>query len=498
VAVTGAFLTGQPLQVRVAESSAMQRKLGEALRAHGEGWTYTPLEWQDAGGSYDGSGGYQSLVPVALVRRDGDGFKVAVEQALERRPASERAWLERKTRGWLWELRDVSIEVYDFGAGIVRSVYTVQPPGGLDAAQTRRTVDLLSRLKPDPEEGVQSPIAAALDEIARATVARLAAAVEHTVPHARQRPWLTPMVAALGEPDEGRPDPSDRHYAWGRLLWLHPIYILRAPADSDERTVHAIAQPYKSDFHRAIDISYGLFVPGIEISVIVARGDPARAHRAFLSLVSLNWAYYALFMEIDRGLFATLDNDRWQASATIGELEADAAEMFRVYMRVQEAQTRLSSVLMDIGGGALTLWDTIVAAQRFEALVAAVQGKVELLQRVTDRRVQEAATVRARRAGNILGGLTALTVVTVVTAVLDSLAGSRSDAVGHVGLRIAALALAAMTALYLFRAHRDMAMKQRRSLRRRLRGGQMGLPGGERRGVQTGATDGYRAPTSSS
>src|SRR6202035_3565770 len=126
-----------------------------------------------------------------------------------------------------------------------------------------------------------------------------------------------PMLAALGAPAEPSSDRSGKRYAWGRLLWLHPVFILSAPADSKSAQVDAIAQPFKSDFHRNVDLSSGLFVPGIEMSVIVSRGGP-RARETFLWQISLNWAYYALFMEIDRGLLATLDDEKWQTSASLG------------------------------------------------------------------------------------------------------------------------------------------------------------------------------------
>jgi hypothetical protein len=154
--------------------------------------------------------------------------------------------------------------------------------------------------------------------------------------------------------------------------------------------------------------------------VIVCRSS-TRARETFLWLLTLNWAYYALFMEIDRGLLATLDDERWRGHASLAELERDASAMFRVHMRVQSVHARLGSILMDIGGGALTLWDTIAQAQRFDALV---------------------------------------------TAVIGTLIGSRSDPVGHDWIRIAAIAGAALLACLLYFVQRDIALRRER--RRRL------------------------------
>ncbi|MGI8801046.1 MAG: hypothetical protein ACR2KV_02575 [Solirubrobacteraceae bacterium] len=278
------------------------------------------------------------------------------------------------------------------------------------------------------------------------------------------------MIGALGDArDPATPTGSDRRYAWGRLLWLHPILVFSTPQASTAADVDAIAQPFKSDFHRCVDISYGLFAPGIEISVIVGRGS-TRARDTFLWLTSVNWAYYALFMEIDRGLLATLDDERWRAPASLAELERDATEMFGVRLRVQSVHARLGSILMDIGGGALTLWEAIAEAQRFDALVTAVQVKVDLLQRLADQRIGEAAAARARRTGNILRALSALTLITVVTGVIGSLVGSRSDQIGHTFFRVTAVTVAALLAGTLFFVQRDIALKRerrRRSARRR-------------------------------
>jgi hypothetical protein len=467
VVLTGAFLTGLPLQAPVAESNQLQRTLGDALAAHaGEGWTYDPLERQDAGGSYDGSGGYPSLVPLVLVRREGDDLQRAAEQALERRPIAELRWLQQITEGWGWTLTAISIDIFGFGVGTVRTAYTVQPPESLGVDEVRRTIDLLSRLKPDAAEQVQPPLAAALETVTRATVARLSEEVDRTVAKARQLPWLTPMIAALGEPSEpGAPTSDQRCYGWGRLLWLHPVFVLSTSRKTDTAEAQLIAMPFLSDFHRSIDTSYGLFAPGIDISVIVCRSS-TRARETFLWLLTLNWAYYALFMEIDRGLLATLDDERWRGHASLAELERDASAMFRVHMRVQNVHARLGSILMDIGGGALTLWDTIAQAQRFDALVTAVQVKVDLLQGVAEQRINEAAAVRARRTGNILRGLSALTLITVITAVIGTLIGSRSDPVGHDWIRIAAIAGAALLACLLYFVQRDIALRRER--RRRL------------------------------
>jgi hypothetical protein len=462
VVLTGAFLTGQPLQVRVADYCRVQQTLGEGLKQRpGEGWEYEPLRWHDIAGSYDGGGGYPSLVPLVLLRRTGGELKTLVEQAQTARPDDERAWLDATMAGWTWRLRSITVEVFDFGVGVIEGRYEVAAPPLLGVHETRRAVAAVSRLKPDPAAGIRSPIAASYEAITLDTVRTFRDAVAKHAADARQEPWLTPLQTALRQTAEEAPPPND----WGRLLWLHPVYVLQARARAGSRQLHRLARPFQSSFTKTLDLSNGVFAPGIDSSVMVARGDAAPMRDDLMNLIVLNWAYYALFMEVDRGLLATLDNDKWQTSGSLGTLEEDAERMFAVYMRVQETQARLNSVLADLGGGALTLWDAIAEVQRFGELVSSVEGKVENLQRVAERRVQEATVDRARRAGNILGGLTALTVVTVVIGLFGSLVGSRSDTFGHIELRTLTIVAAFFIALALYLRQREIVRKRKRARR---------------------------------
>ncbi len=185
-----------------------------------------------------------------------------------------------------------------------------------------------------------------------------------------------------------------------------------------------------------------------------------------MRLTELQWAYYAVFMEMDRGLLALLDNDKWQTPESLASLEADTERMFTIYTRVQEARARLDSALTDLAGGQLSIWNAIADVQKFDHLVAAVEGKVETLQRIAERRVQEAAAARERRTSNILSGLTALTVVTVAVALMANFIGTPADSLGHIDVRIITIIAAFLIALLLYReAQREIALKRERVAR---------------------------------
>jgi hypothetical protein len=167
-------------------------------------------------------------------------------------------------------------------------------------------------------------------------------------------------------------------------------------------------------------------------------------------------------MEMDRGLLAMLDSDRWQTPNSLAELEEEAERIFSIFMRVREARSRLDSALTDLAGGQLSMWNAISNVQKFDELVEAVEGKIETLRHIADRRVQEATAARSRRTGNVLSGLTALTVVTVVIALIGNFIGTRADTLGHIPVRSAAIVAAFLLALVLYReAQREIARKKR-------------------------------------
>lgn len=455
--MTGAFLTGQPLQVRVADYTRLQRTLCNELNGGSGGWDYEGIKWQGIE-SYGSGGGYTNLVPLVLIRREGDSIELKLDQLLQSRPAVERMWFQEATDGWRWNLRMLRIELYDLGVGVITGVYDVAAPALLSVADTRRTAESVGRLRLPASGGIRSPVAASYDALTRETSRLFADAVSGCVPsEARQKPWLSSMLAAL-PPGQAEAAARDGEGAstdsstdeWGRLLWLHPVFVLTGSSRASTRSLQRLGRPFEATFSRSIQYWSGIFTPGIDSSVVVLRGGGQQQKGPPMKLIGLMWAYYALFMEMDRGLLAMLDSDKWQTPYSLADLEKEADRMFTFFMRVQEARARLDSALTDLAGGQLSIWNTMANVQKFDELVTAVEGKVEVLQRITERRVQEAAAARARRTGNILSGLTALTVVTVVVALIGNFIGTRADAIGHVEIRVVTIAAAFLVATILY------------------------------------------------
>ncbi|MEA2494305.1 MAG: hypothetical protein QOJ29_2216, partial [Thermoleophilaceae bacterium] len=428
---------------RASEYSQFQHDLGEGLKADSSGgWNYEGVKWRDIG-SYDTGGGYTSLVPLVLVRREGPQLAATLADAECECPRADRIWLAQMTHGWNWQLRDISVDVYDFGVGVIKGSYSITAPAGCGVDEIRRTIAALSWLRPVAASGVESPIAASYKSIARDTTEVFSRVVGSCAAHARQEAWLAPL---------------DSHDNWGRLMWLHPVYVLPTTPRAGARRLNRLAQRFAATFSKSIGMAGGVFVPGIDTSVVVVRGRIAGQEEIPLKLTGLMWAYYALFMEMDRGLLSALDDDKWSQSESLPALERDADRIFALHMRVQEARARLDSALTDLGGGELSLWDAIADVVKFRDLVAAVEGKVDALQRIAERRAEQAAATRARRTSSVLSGLTALTIVTVAIALMTNFIGSRADPIGHFGLRVGVVAGAFLVAVLLYReAKREMA-----------------------------------------
>lgn len=454
---TGPFFTGQPVRAGISDYRHLQQLIGEELRTSSPGWDFEGIRWQGVE-SYGSGGGYSTRVPLVLATRQGDAVELRLEQLQRSRPAAEQEWLRRATAGWDWRLRAVKIEIYDFGVGTISGTYDVTAPSWLRAKDIRFTAESLARLLQDEASVSRSPVAAAYELLAQEAVGLFAAAVEKRAPEARQKPWLDWLLDALppadpnADPNHGtKPAPAaEASSEWGRLLWLHPVFLFVAGEGAGARRLRRISAPFEATFSERIGHWHGLFTPGIDSSVVVLHRNRPKERTPPMHLTMLMWAYYGLFMEIDRGLLALLDSQRQRNPRSLSDLERDADRIFACYRRVREARARLDSSLADLAGGQLSMWNAIGRVQKFDELVAAVEVKVEVLQRIAERRVQEASAARARRTGDVLSALTALTVVTLAVAGLDTFLGTPTDDGGHPMVRAIAIGAAFVAAVLIY------------------------------------------------
>ncbi len=416
VAMTAAFLTGHPLAVRIASYRVLQSDLDAALR--GPGWRVHRL--QPRGGTYyEYGGGFAEALPLVIARREGPEMLSHLRYELEKRRRIAGA-----TPGYHLEPTDLTIDVYDLGVAVLTAWFDVSAPADARLPIVARTLKHLAVLESDDGS---SPVAQALQEVAHDTAQKYGAAVRTAVPEHIQSSWLSGRATSLSSNA-----PIDDH---GRLLWLHPVHVLEEGSPSRES-----AEQLAPVFHQTIRVGNAVFAPGVGASAIVTLPDSTGADTP-VRLTQLHWAYYALYMAIDRGLLAILNQGSWSESASLSRLERDADDVFGDYLRVMEARARLDSELTALGGDEFAIWRVIADVQRFDAVVDAVERKIEVVQRLTERRVDQAAADRATRTAKILGGLTVLTVLTVAIAVIGYFFGTiKADGLRETWLRIAVVA----------------------------------------------------------
>jgi hypothetical protein len=423
VAITGAFLTSHPLTVRVDGYGELQHALGGRLK--GPQWRTEDLRVRD--GTYESGGGFTEAVPLVIARRDGVDLLPWLAAALAdfRQAAASRP--DAAAQGFEATPTSLAVDVYDLGVAVMTTWLDVVAAEGVGLQATARAIKQLVWLRDG--DGGRAPLAPVLQRIAFDVAEQYGEAVVASSLEEVQVAWLS------GEKPHTQPrsaSPDER----GRLLWLHPIHVLHTP----ERAAR-VAQELAPAFYEQTVLDGGVLAAGIGWSAIVATPG-SRAAATPIRLTELHWAYYALYMEIDRGLLRVLNQQRWSKHAPLKQLEADADDVFADYLRVMDARARLDSHLSALGGDELAIWETVARVQRFDAVVDAVERKLDVLQKLAQRRVEQASAYRARRLGDILGALTVLTVVTVAVALIGAFLGSRTPGINSTWVRVAIVAVA--------------------------------------------------------
>ncbi len=389
------------------------------------------------------------MLPLVLAQHSGPSPLTRLADLLADRPQSEHRWLAEHAPGWTIAPASIRIDVYDLGMAVMNATLDVTTQTSEPADTFASNLKQLVWLKAT-DHARRSPLTEALCALAGETCASFALLVRDAVPHAIVRPWLTPFLDATAT-DHATPD-------WGRVLWLHPVHL---HALTPEETVDQVSADLLPPFAATVPLPNGRFLPGIGWSALITDGRTSTVDDP-VHLIETHWAYIALYMEIDRGLLALLDRQHHRTNATLRELEDAADECFSAYARVMEARARVDSALAALGGDEQNLWDILSGISRFDALVDGVDRKVDTLQRITERRAQQATGERSRRTTAILSFLTALTLVTVSIALLGSVIGNRSDPLGHLEVRLVVISVALLAAIVLYRE----AFRERRHSRR--------------------------------
>jgi hypothetical protein len=455
ISLTSAFLTDVPLRLALADYRTKQARVGEALAARaGEGWAYDPLGRASAAGSFSVGGGYASLTPVVFVTRSGPQITTRLREA-----GRSTSW-DRPGRSSDidLDLASARIQLFDFGVGAIEAIYDLVAPAQTTPAQVIEHVNAETALDVGVGQDRGESLGGALASVVEETTRAFTDTVRATVPEAIEKPWLEAMYRTSGveghrpgtksRTDDEHESPNEA----GKLLWIHRFYMLRGHADADAVDLERLGLPFRSSFSTTVNDWDDIFIPGIDSSVLVSREEPPTPESFVPSMMLLHTGYLALLIETDRGLLATLGEvEEWDSARHLSHLEREAQQVFQLQMRAEKALARLDSILIDFGGGGLALWGAVARVQRFDDIVRAIDSKIKILQRLTQRRVQEASSVRERTTNNILGFLTALTIVGLAVGLADGFFGERPDRAGHVAVRIGAILVSLILAGQLFR-----------------------------------------------
>lgn len=482
VVLTGAFSTGMPLRVPVGEYKTRQEQLGEAL-ASVDRTTWNPegVKWLEQPSYDEGGGGYSNLVPLVLIQREGEelGAELGRLEALDGTRSKELA-------GWSWTIDKAFVQLFDLGVGVIVGAYRVTPPAELPAAKVAETVREWCNLTRDEQGRVRPPVGAAYECVARVTAERFRRAVGEKLEDLCE----SELPLSLGGSRDRRDDEKARAREVGRLKWLHPVFVL--PCGTDRARDDEVAEQFEAVQSGRADIYGGVFRPGVKRSVIQVEGTgraespEAELKKLFepsapLGLITLNWAYYATFMDFDRGLLAALDEMHEREDGSLSSLEDDAYRTYQRYVTVAEARARLDSALNGLGPGQMAQWEEIARVTRFDQLLKTVERKLEVLETVAESRVQRAAAKSSQRNRRVLTVLTILTVFTVGFAAIAHFAGDRADTSGHLTARWIALGAAAVLGgVGLIYAE----IEALRRLFQRLRGEDGGRPRQRKRGAR--------------
>jgi hypothetical protein len=430
VAITGAFLTGHPIAVHIDNYAEIQAELGELL--HKPQWTVEPF--QELHGTYESGGGFTTAVPLVIARRDGADLTPWLTAALgadDVMPAGRQRVPSTAVNATAVSL---SMDFYDLGVGVLTAWVTARIAEGGDLAATAREVQRQVRLRGD--DGGLPPLSQALQTLVLAATQEYGDAARSVAADASSSDDPADLVRLPLAHERG----ADR----ARLLWLHPVHVIvteKAPAHA----VKVLAPP----FHECIEFDGGSFAAGIGSSAVAALPTSTSVAR-LVELIELHWAYYALYMEIDRELLHLLDQSRWTEPLPLKQLERDTEAVFADYLWVINARARLDSALSARGGDEFAIWQVIAKVQQFEAVVESVDRKLEALDKLARRRVDQANTYRARRTADALGYISLLTLVTVTIAVISLLFGSRSPGINSWWLRVPAIVAAFLLSILVY------------------------------------------------
>jgi hypothetical protein len=339
-----------------------------------------------------GGRSHEAALPLSFIRRTGYELDTRVtDHRLDSESAS-------------WHLAGLSLSFFDFGIGSLVADYVLTANEGLSASELRLLV-----------EGVSMSLVEPYNILIKESLEELRAAVASQLHDSAVNP------AWFGESEHQVVLPG----AVGELLWLHRLYIVDNADESFDEYVRLSPKllPTFYESHVATDFCYQ---PGLSSSAVVLR-RPASGGTGIawlIDTVAFQFAYVALFMEIDRALLAQF-TDLTVTSRRAGQrkLTDNSSSISRVYERVRWVRALLNTVIATGGAAAAKVWEQTAQVQNFPLLEKSVDDKLDALQAMYNHRMQELSAARARIVSLYVATFTLFAVASSIFAVIDFVLG---------------------------------------------------------------------------
>jgi len=447
--LNGAFYNGTALDssaLLVMGYERAQRAVVEMLSTEGRaGWEHDKVV-DPSGLRFSVTGKYPTLIPVSFASKTGEAVVERVRCVIAEFSATYSDVAEV-------EVDEADIDFFDFGVGVLAIKLSVIPRATLCIGELRALAENLSTALVKP-----------LNELVANAVEEFDNAVKRSLP-------VTQLHASSWLQDDGYLHQSGSGHTLGRsalarLLWLHRTFILGPQVSTTiEEHVEELL-PSLCEHDQSQDL---LFVPGLGSSALLMRTTVANSEHGLrgigglLTLMDLQWAYIAAAMEIDRTLFRRLNGFRASAGrASAVALERESRSVLELYDRVRLFRASISSIIIDLGGGARRSWDVMARVQSVPEILATIDDKLSALRDACDTLLKEASVKRQRRIALTVDLFAGFSVVASIVAVVAFFFATDVDA--STLTRVTVLTLAVLLVLSALLGTRLAFLRERQRL----------------------------------
>jgi len=411
IVLMGPFLIGLDVDLGPLSPEAaaqVQMDLVAALDAGDDAWGSGGLPTATGGLRYD-IRAYETLSPTSLVRWVGD-------------PSIAMPSLGDTTLSWTPQ--DLAVDIFAFGVGVFSVEFVVSAAEPVATTAFTEEVDRVSR-----------QIATAAAPIADHKARELRHALDVACTEVTRTAWYH----GVAQEQQSLPGAD--------LLWLHRLMLIRTP----DGRLPALAWEISGLLQASMRFHAFEFLAATDRSV-AASGESADAtdtvgEDCLKRVMRLQWAWFAAASEVDRALYLQLG----KVGSDTQTLAADLTAARELLDRVRQWRARLDSVMADLGGVSIAMWDHLATTSKVTHLFVAIDDKLSALTATLQGRLEVATATRQRKLDRTVYVFTTFNVVASLVAVASFTIG---DTTVFDPTRLGAVILATLASMMLVLASR--------------------------------------------